>query len=82
MENKRKILEESQAELYKILKAIKGCAGEVPVLYRRKTELEDTIVEIGYEYQQALFDKTEKRCRKFKALGRRLWFRVSGREKA
>lgn len=72
MENKRRILEESQAELYKILKAIKGCAGEVPILYRRKTELEDVIVEIGYEYQQALFDKTEKRCKEFKMMRRRV----------
>lgn len=72
MENKRRILEESQAELYKILKAIKDCTGEVPMLYRRKTELEDVIVEVGYEYQQELFDKTEKRCKEFKALGWRL----------
>lgn len=72
MENKRRILEESQAELYKILKAIKDCTGEVPVLYRRKTELEDVIVEVGYEYQQELFDKTEKRCKKFKMMRRRV----------
>lgn len=71
MKNKKRILEESQDELYKILKAIKDCTGEVPTLYRRKTELEDVIVEIGYEYQQMLWDKTEKRGKEFKALGRR-----------
>lgn len=72
MENKRRILEDSQDELYKILKAIKECTGEVPTLYRRKTELEDVMVEIGYEYQEMLFDKKQKKEKKdWKRLGKR-----------
>ncbi|SFB88237.1 hypothetical protein SAMN02745150_01173 [Brevinema andersonii] len=72
MNGKEEQIERDRNELLHILKALKEGSGERAILYRRKTELEDRIVEAGYAYQQERLGIVEKQKKERKKLGRRL----------